>query len=88
MVESKEQLENCRTYINMVDVKTLSAKELFQLASILYHCKTQSEHAEKNLCQVVNKCKGMSEDSFAFVWDRIPEEHHNLRAIQLPHIAY
>ena len=30
----------------------------------------------------------MSEDSFAFVWDRIPEEHHSLKAIQLPHITY
>ena len=40
LVESKEQLENCRTYINMVNIKSLSADELFQLASILYHCKT------------------------------------------------
>lgn len=30
----------------------------------------------------------MSEDSYAFVWDRIPDEHQSLNAIQLPHIAY
>jgi len=30
----------------------------------------------------------MSEDSFAFVWDKIPEEHHSLSAIQLPHITF
>jgi len=28
MSESKEQLENCRTYINMLNVKSLQAKEI------------------------------------------------------------
>jgi hypothetical protein len=38
--------------------------------------------------EVVNKIKGMSEDSFGFVWDNIPVEHHYLRAIKLPHLTY
>ena len=88
MIDSKEQLENCRTYINMMNIKNLSASELYQLASILYECKKRAEEAEKGLSQVVNKVKGMSEDSFAFVWDLIPQEHHSLDAIQLPHITY
>ena len=81
MIDSKEQLENCRTYINMMNIKSLSASELYQLASILYECKKRAEEAEKGLSQVVNKVKGMSEDSFAFVWDLIPQEHHSLDAI-------
>lgn len=88
LIDSKEQLENCRTYINMLNIKNLNSNELFQLASILYYCKSKAADAEKNLSTVVNKVKGMSEDSHAFVWDRIPEEHHSLRAVQLPHIAY
>jgi hypothetical protein len=51
------------------------------LASILYECKKRAEEAEKNLKEVVNKVKGLSEDSFAFVWDKIPVEHHSLNAI-------
>jgi len=44
----------------------------------LYQCRKKAEDSEKNLGTVVNKIKGMSEDSFAFVWDKIPEEHHSL----------
>jgi hypothetical protein len=79
--ENKEQLENCRTWINMINVKQLSASELFQLASILYNCKKKSDEAEKNLALVVDKIKALSEDSFAFVWDKLPEEHHSTNAI-------
>lgn len=72
----------------MMNIKNLSASELYQLASILYDCKKRAAEAEKGLDQVVNKVKGLSEDSFAFVWDLIPVEHHTLDAIQLPHITY
>lgn len=37
---------------------------------------------------MVNKIRGLSEDSFAFVWDKIPKEHHRLNVIQLPHITF
>lgn len=30
----------------------------------------------------------MSEDSHAFVWDKIPEEYHSTKAIQLPHVTF
>ena len=51
-------------------------------------CKQKSEATEKNLREVVNKIKGLSEDSFAFVWDKLPKEHHSTKAITLPHITY
>jgi len=88
VAESKEQLENCRTYINMLNVKSLNASELFQLASILFNCKGKAQEAEKSLGSVVTNIKGMSEDSYAFVWDKIPAEHHSTGAIKLPHITY
>jgi hypothetical protein len=33
----------------MMNIKNLSADELFQLASILYECKKRAEEAEKGL---------------------------------------
>jgi len=30
----------------------------------------------------------MSEDSHAFVWDKIPIEYHNTKSIQLPHETF
>jgi uncharacterized coiled-coil protein SlyX len=81
MIDSKEQLENCRTYINLMNIRNLTANELHQLASILYECKRRAVEAEKNLDYVVHKVKGLSEDSFAFVWDLIPPAHHSLDAI-------
>ena len=78
ITESKEQLENCRTYINMMNVKQLSSNELFQLASIINQCKKKSETSEKDLERVVDTIKNLSEDSFAFVWDKIPKEHYSV----------
>lgn len=40
--ESREQIENCRTWINMINVKQLSADELHQLAIILHTCMKKS----------------------------------------------
>ena len=85
IIESKEQLENCRTYINMLNIKSLSANELYQLATILNTCMKKSKEAEKNLSQVVDKVKNLSEDSFSFVWDKIPAEYHNLSTITSPY---
>ena len=61
---------------------------MYQLANIINVCKQKSEATEKNLREVVNKIKGLSEDSFAFVWDKLPKEHHSTKAITLPHITY
>ena len=88
ITENKEQLENCRTYINLINVKCLRANELEQLATILYECKKKSDQTEKNLAEVVDKIKNLSEDSFAFVWDNLSKEHHSLAAIQLSHLKY
>jgi hypothetical protein len=66
----------------MINVKRLSADELHQLATILNSCMKKSRAAEVNLEDIVQKVKGLSEDSFAFVWDNIPKEHHNL--LQIP----
>ena len=71
ITDSKEQLENCRTYINTLNIRALSSQELFQLATILYNCKEKAKMTEESLNKVVNKVKGLSEDSFAFVWDNI-----------------
>ena len=64
-----------------MNVRTLKASELFQLASILYQCREKSIAAEKELNTVVEKIRGMSEDSYAFVWDRIPVQFHSTKAI-------
>ena len=50
-------------------------------------CMKKSKEAQKNLFEVVNKVKSLSEDSFAFVWDMIPAEHHSLNAITSPYVT-
>lgn len=37
----------------------------------------KSKYSENNLKSLMYKIKGLSEDSFSFVWDNIPPEHHN-----------
>ena len=88
MFDCKEQLENCRTYVNMLNIRSLSANELFQLATIIYNCKSKAGLTEKALHKVVTKMKGMSEDSKAFVYDKLFKEHDSLNAIQLPHVTF
>jgi hypothetical protein len=88
IIENKEQLENCRTYINMLNIKLLSAAELYQLASILHSCMQKSKESEKNLKEVVAKIGPLSEDSYAFVWDKLPQVHHEVSCIQLPQFLY
>ena len=69
--DSREQLENCRTLINMMNVKFLSKDELYQLANIVYHCSKKSQTAEKALAKILKDIHGYSEDVFGFVWDKI-----------------
>jgi uncharacterized protein YifN (PemK superfamily) len=88
IIENKEQLENCRTYINMLNIRSLSAAELYQLATILHNCMLKSKDSEKNLKDVVVKVGTLSEDSYAFVWDKLPEVHHDMSNIQLPQFLY
>jgi hypothetical protein len=88
MFDCKEQLENCRTYINMLNIRSLKASELHQLANILYTCKIKAQETEKALGQVVGKVKGLSEDSQAFVFDQLDPVHDSISVIQLPHHTF
>jgi hypothetical protein len=69
--DSREQLENCRTLINMMNVKFLSKDELYQLANIVYQCSRKSKEAEVALEKILKDIHGYSEDVFGFVWDKI-----------------
>ncbi len=69
--DSKEQLENCRTLVNMMNIKFLSKDELYQLANIIYQCNKKSVESEKSLGKILKDIHGYSEDVFGFVWDKI-----------------
>ena len=45
----------------------------------------KSKSSESNLKDIIHKIKGLSEDSFAFVWDNIPKEHHTTESIPDPY---
>ena len=66
-----EQLQNCRTLINLMNIPLLSKNELEQLSTILYHNNIRGEEAEKNLKRVFKEIKGQSEDVWGFVWTKI-----------------
>lgn len=40
--DCKEQLENCRTFINLMNIKLLSKDELYQLATLIYECNKKT----------------------------------------------
>jgi hypothetical protein len=44
--DSREQLENCRTLVNMMNLKLLSKEELYNLSNIIYTCHKSSQNAE------------------------------------------
>lgn len=69
--DSREQLENCRTLVNMMNVTFLTKDELFQLANIVYECSKKGKEAEKALARILKDIHGYSEDVFGFVWDKI-----------------
>lgn len=86
--DSREQLENCRTLINLMNIKFLSKEELHQLSNIIYRSSQQSQEAEKSLAKILKDIHGYSEDVFGFVWDKIlfdPSGSTNLSQIKLPH---
>lgn len=59
--------------------------ELHLIANLINTCMKKSKESEKNLREVVEKVKPMSEDSFSFVWDKIPIEHHSISSIPDPY---
>ncbi len=83
--DAKEQLENCRTLINMMNIKFLSKEELYQLANIIYQSSKKSLEAEKSLSKVLKDIHGYSEDVFGFVWDKIYGPAADYTQIKLPH---
>lgn len=83
--DSREQLENCRTLINMMNLKLLSKDELFNLSNIVYTCHKSSMNAETSLKQIEKDIQPLSEDVFGFVWDKIYRSYDLLKDIKLPH---
>ena len=83
--DAKEQLENCRTLINMMNIKFLSKDELHQLANIVHQCSKRSQAAEQALHKVLTDIHGYSEDVFGFVWDKIYGPALDVAQIKLPH---
>ena len=86
--DSREQLENCRTLVNMMNVKFLKKDELYQLATLLYHCSQKSKQSEEALAKILKDIHGYSEDVFGFVWDKVytsASPDGGLGSIKLPH---
>lgn len=83
--DSREQLENCRTLVNMMNLKLLSKDELFNLSNIVYTCHKSSMGAESSLKQIERAIQPLSEDVFGFVWDKIYRSYDLLGDIKLPH---
>lgn len=86
--DSREQLENCRTLVNMMNVKFLNKDELYQLANLLYQCSKKSKDSETALARILKDIHGYSEDVFGFVWDKIYTQvspDGGLSQIKLPH---
>jgi hypothetical protein len=60
--ETVEQLENCRTFINMMNVSMLHRDELKQLASLVYRSSKQSKQAQEAMESIFKQIKNSSED--------------------------
>ena len=81
--EAQEQLNNCRTFINMMNINLLHRNELKQLATLFNTGSKQAQHTLKSIEEIFNKIKGQSEDVNGFVWDKI--DGTDYRSIKLPH---
>jgi hypothetical protein len=67
----KEQLENCSTHANLMNLKTLTNEELYNLSKILYSCSQKGQSAEDCMTELFKHLKPITEDNQAFVWDKI-----------------
>lgn len=81
--ETQEQLQNCRTLINMMNIKFLKREELEQLAKIVFDCKQQSTSCQEAMSAIYKEIKISSEDVNGFVWDKI--DGTDYKQIKLPH---
>lgn len=81
--EAREQVENCRTLVNLMNLKLLKHSELSSLAHIIHGAQQKGELAHKALNTVFNEVKGASEDVNGFVWDKI--DGREWKHFKLPH---
>ena len=81
--EAKEQLENCRTLINLMNIRFLKRTELHQLSTLIHNSHSQGKESQKAVSKIYKDVRGTSEDVYGFVWDRI--DGTDFRKIKLPH---
>lgn len=81
--EAKEQLENCRTLINLMNIRFLKRTELHQLFKLIHTSHDQGIESQKAVQKIYKDVRGTSEDVYGFVWDRI--DGTNYKKIKLPH---
>ena len=81
--DTKEQLENCRTLINMMNIRFLQRTELKQLATLIYQSNQKGVESSEAVQKIYRDIKGYSEDVFGFVWDKI--DGLDYKKIKLPH---
>jgi hypothetical protein len=83
--ETQEQLENCRTFINMMNINLLHRDELKQLATLIHRSSQQAGKAQQAMDHIFKTIKSSSEDVQGFVWDKIDGKDY--KTIKLPHEA-
>jgi hypothetical protein len=81
--EAYEQVANCRTLINMMNIKFLEHEELSSLTKMLYESHQQGKKAQEAIEDIFKGVKGQSEDVFGFVWDKIDGTEY--KKFKLPH---
>ena len=69
----------------MMNIKFLQRHELKQLASLVYDSYGQAKESEQSTAKIFKDIKGMSEDVYSFVWDKI--DGTDYKKIKLPHQA-
>ena len=81
--EAREQLENCRSLINLMNISFLKRGELHQLAKLVHKSHQQGKDTLEAARKIYKEVKGTSEDVYGFVWDRI--DGTDYKSIKLPH---
>jgi len=59
----KEQLENCSTHANLMNLKTLTNEELYNLSNILYSCSLKGQSANESMGELFKHIKPITEDN-------------------------
>lgn len=59
----KEQLENSKTHANLMNLKTLTNDELYNLSKILYTSSLKGKSAEESMNELYKHFKPLTEDN-------------------------